>query len=312
MIRKMLTTVVIVMLALVSHHAPAFAEGAIGHVTSLKGEASIIRAGEQEENTLAINDAIHLGDTILTAARSKAQILMEDDSLLNLGENARITIKKHMYQPENDFRGSLYKLIRGKIRVVVGRLFSAADSHLEVETPTSIIGIRMTEYIVHVVSPELTVVITIDGEVIAKNIRADLVCEEVVAKGYESKIAKDTCPTAPSRTPVEKMEEILLETEAYMPPPAQEMPISTKSLNESVRNALVVAPIAGILGTGLLGTVTTLEGGTILGPLTAGVANIQLLNIQPGEVRTIPVLPITPPPIVYVPLLLPKPPPPPH
>jgi len=104
----------------------------------------------------------------------------------------------------------------------------------------------------------------------------------------------------------------LLETEAYMPPPAQEMPISTKSLNESVRNALVVAPVAGILGTGMIGVVTTLEGGTILGPLTAGVANIQLLNIQPGEVRTIPVLPITPPPIVYVPLLLPKPPPPPH
>jgi len=312
MIRKILTTVVIVILALVSHHASAFAGGAIGYVTSLKGEVSIIRAGEHEENTLAINGAINLGDTILTAARSKTQILMEDDSLLNLGENTRITIKEHMYQPENDFRGSVYKLIRGKIRVVVGRLFSDANSHLKVETPTSIIGIRMTEYIVHVVSPELTVVITIDGEVIAKNIRADLVCEEVVVKGYESKIAKDTCPTAPSRTPVEKMEEILLETEAYMPPPAQEMPISTKSLNESVRNALVVAPVVGILGTGLMGAVTTLEGGTILGPLTAGAANIQLLNIQPGEVRTIPVLPVTPPPIVYVPLLLPKPPPPPH
>ena len=313
MIRKIFTIAVITVLALASHYASVLAGGAIGYVTSLKGEVSIIRAGEQEENTLAINDAIHLGDTILTAARSKTQILMEDDSLLNLGENTRITIKEHMYQPENDFRGSVYKLIRGKIRVVVGRLFSDADSHLEVETPTSIIGIRMTEYIVHVVSPELTVVITIDGQVIAKNIRADLVCEEVVAKGYESKIAKDTCPTAPSRTPVEKMEEILLETEAHMPLPAQEMPISTKTLNESVRNALVVAPVAGILGTGMLGAVTTLEGATILGPLTAGADNLQLLYIQPGEVKPIPILPlIAPPPIVYVPLLLPKPPPPPH
>ena len=310
MMKKIVTTALTIVLALAPYYASAFAEDAIGYVPSLEGDVPVIRAGEQEKGTLAINNPIHLGDTILPAARSKVQILMEDDSLLNLGENARITIKEHMYQPEKDLRGSVYKLIRGKIRVVVGKLFSDADSRLEVETPTSIIGIRMTEFMVHVVSPELTVVITLDGEVIAKNIRADLICEEKVVKGYQSQIAKNTCPTAPTRTPAKKIEEILLETEVYMPPPTQEMPMSKRTFNETVQNALFVAPTASILGIGMMGIEKALRGGSILGPLSAEAANLQILYIEPGEVSKF-VLPPVLPPLLPVLIMLPKPPPPP-
>jgi len=314
MIRKMFITALTVAIVSGIHYTFALAGEPIGHVTSLKGGVSVTRAGEQEKNTLELNNPVYLGDTIYTAARSKIQILMEDDSLLNLGENARITIKEHLYQPEKDLRSSVYKLIRGKVRVLVGKFFGDPDSRLEVETPTSVIGIRMTEFIVHVVSPELTVVITLDGKVIAKNIRPDLICVETVPKGYESQIAKDACPTAPAKTPAEKIEEILLETEAYMPPPAKEMPFSMESINESVKNVLAIAPVAGVLGTGILGATTALEGGPILSTLTAEAASLQLLNIQPGEVSsTFTLPPVAPslPPLVPI-LLLPKPPPPPH
>jgi len=323
MIRKMLTINIIMIVVLFLHYTFAFAEEPIGYVTSLKGKVLVIHAGEREKTPLGLNDPVHLGDTIQTTAHSKIQILMEDESLLNLGEKAQIIIKEHLYQPENDLRSSVYKLIRGKVRAVIGKFFSHTASRFEVETPTSIIGIRMTEFIVWVVSPELTVVITLDGEIIAKNIRPDLVCVETVSAGYESQIAKDACPTAPAKTPLEKMEEILIETEAYMPPPTQEMPFSKASLKESVQNVLsiapptVIAPVAGIIGMGMLGVSTPLAGGTVMGPLAAGAANLQLLSIQPGEVKSTFILPPIkpplppPPPVILFPL--PKPPlPPPH
>ena len=181
----MLIIAVIIVAVLGLDYTCSLAEEPIGYVTSLKGDVSVIHAGEREKTSLGLSDPVYLGDIIQTGANSKIQILMEDESLLNLGEKARITIKDHMYQPEKDLRSSIYKLIRGKVRVVVGKLFSDPASSLEVETPTSIIGIRMTEFIVWVVSPELTVVITLDGEVIAKNIRPDLVCVETVSAGYE-------------------------------------------------------------------------------------------------------------------------------
>ena len=103
------------------------------------------------------------------------------------------------------------------------------------------------------------------------------------------------------------MEEILIETEAYMPPPAQEMPFSTASLKESVQNVLRIAP-----ATILLPVVTPLVKRTF-------PENLQLLYLEPGEVKSTftlpPVKPPSPPPlpVLLVPLLLlPPPPPPPH
>jgi len=319
MIKKIITIAMIMAVALGLHYTFVLAVEPIGYVTSLTGNVSVIHAGEEEKTSLCLNDPVYLGDTIQTGANSKIQILMEDESLLNLGEKARITIKDHLYQPEKDFRSSVYKLIRGKVRVVVGKLFSDPASNLEVETPTSIIGIRMTEFIVWVVSPELTVVITLDGEVIARNIRPDLVCVETVAAGYQSRIAKDACPTAPAKTPSEKMEEILIEKEAYMPPPAHEMLSSMSSLKESVQNVLRIAPIVGILGTGIREAATTLKGRTVTGSLNEAAANIQLLNIQPGEVKsTFTLPPLKPPPplilpaVIYLIVPLPHPPKPPR
>jgi len=329
MIKKMFTISMILIVVLCAPYTFALTGEPIGQVTSLKGEVSVIHAGEQVKNTLELNDPVYPGDTIQTATESKIQILTEDDSLLNLGEKAQITIKEHIYQPEKDLRSSVYKLIRGKVRVVVGKLFGDPDSGLEVETPTSVIGIRMTEFIIWVVSPELTIVITIKGEVVARNIRSDLVCSETVPEGYESHIAKDACPTAPAKSPTEKMEEILLETATYMPAPAYEMFASRESLKESVRTALTIAPIVllargtGILGTGMMGTAASVAGGTIIGPLTAGASTIQTLSLQAGEVKSNlnlpsitlpPISPIIFVPIIVIPFLggLPEPPPPPH
>jgi hypothetical protein len=293
----------------------AYGEEPIGYVTALIGTASLTHAGEQAKTSLALNDPVYFSDTIETAALSKIQILMEDESVINLGENAQITITKHLYQPARNLRSSVYKLLRGKVRVVVGKLFSDPKSGVEVETPTSVIGIRMTEFMVHVVSPELTIVITLEGEVTARNIRPDLVCVEKVAQGFASRIARDACPTPPIKTPSEKMEEILRETEAYLPYPSKEMPFITESLNKSVQNALAVAPLASILGVGLKGTATPLLGKTAVDPLATGATNLQLQEIQPGEVSsTFPLPPVIPPlpPLPLLPVILPPPPPPPH
>ena len=111
-----------------------------------------------------------------------------------------------------------------------------------------------------------------------------------------------------------------------MPPPAQEMDSSMASLKESVQNALsiapaiILAPVAGILGTGMMGTAASLQGVTALASFSAEAANLQLLTIQAGEVTsTFSLPPVTPPlppisPVLIVPFLLPlpEPPPPPH
>ena len=175
----------------------------------------------------------------------------------------------------------------------------------------------MTEFIVWVVSPDLTIVITIDGEVVAKNIRPDLACSETVVQGYELEIGKDQCPTVPKESPGERIEEILLETDFYLPPPHQEMPSNTAMLNDTVANIMSVAPAAlfartiDTLGTGLMGIARPRQAKMITDPLVATAANAQLFYIEPGEVNTPTLPPLFSPPVIPPVLLLPLPPPPP-
>jgi hypothetical protein len=310
MIHKVFSIAMIIIMGSGFYCTSVLAEDPIGHVTALTGEAFVTHSGGNERTALELSGPVYRGDTIQTSGESKLQIMMEDDSLLNLGERSQLTIKKHLYQPAQNLRDAVYKLVRGKVRVVVGKFFSDPGSRLEVETPTSVAGVRMTEFVVWVVSPELTIVIVLDGEIATKNIRVDLVCREAIVAGYQSQIAKDTCPTAPTETPVERMEEILLETEAYLSPSDREMPFSTASLKGSVAVALSAVPAtmflasaSGILDTGMMGV---LAGGDVLSALDG--TDTQLNVIQPGEVTSPFSLPpvITPiPPEVILPVIVP-------
>jgi hypothetical protein len=210
----------------------------IGKVTTLTGAVEVRHQGETEWAALKLNDSISFMDTVRTQENSRTQILMEDDSLLNLGEGAELTIREHIYQPDRDRRSSLFSLASGKIRVLVGKVFASEDSSFGVETPTSVIGIRLTQFIVWVASPELTTVVTLDGEVLAKNIRPDLICEEIVAKNYSSQIARDACPTLPEQLPAEEMERILLDTDVRPAPPGGDLPLASQGVQNAIADGL--------------------------------------------------------------------------
>jgi hypothetical protein len=213
-------------------------EEPIGKVTALTGKAEAKRAGETEWVALKLNDAIYFKDTIRTAEKTRVQILMEDDSLLNLGEDARLTIREHIYQPDKDRRSSLFSLTKGKVRVLVGKAFGSSDSSFGVETPTSVIGIRLTQFIVWVVSQQLTTVVTLDGEVLAKNVNPAVVCDQVIGKNYSSQIPQDSCPTTPVEVPAEEIEQILLDTDVTPSPPAADLPLASKGLSSAVAEGL--------------------------------------------------------------------------
>jgi len=203
-------------------------EKQVGKVISMKGEVLIVHKDEAKGIKVKVSDAVYQYDTIQTLKDSRVQILMEDDSLINLGENAKIYLKEYIYTPEENRRSSTLDLLSGKARFIVGKIFTARDSKFQVNTPTSVIGVRDTYFIVWVVSPELTTVITMDGAVVAKNVSETLVCESVVGKNYSCQITSLKCPTTPTIIPTEEMEKILMDTKLSPTPPEREISATIK------------------------------------------------------------------------------------
>jgi hypothetical protein len=205
---------------------------AVGKITAVKGEVLIFHKDSTKGIQAKIKDVVYQFDTIQTMKESRVQMLMEDDSLINLGENARIYLKEYIYIPEEDRRSAALDLLSGKGRFIVGKLYAGRDSKFQVNTSTSVIGVRDTHFIVWVVSPELTTVITIDGTVVAKNVLETLICESAVGKDYSCEIASNKCPTAPTIVPAEEIQKILMDVQLSPSPPAGETPATAKDAAE--------------------------------------------------------------------------------
>lgn len=134
-------TVVFIILALsiaiIGTASKGLAAEDIGSVVALKGSAAIERDAKTFEAKL--KEGILLRDTVETRDRSKAKLLFIDDSVLTMGEKARVVIKEFVYSKDKGGR-SIFNLIDGKVRSVVGK------SEFEVHTPTAIAAARGTVF----------------------------------------------------------------------------------------------------------------------------------------------------------------------
>jgi hypothetical protein len=115
----------------------ALAAQDIGAVVALRGSAIIDRDAKKIE--AKVKDGIQLSDTVETLQRSRTKMLFIDDSVLTMGQNAKVVIKEFIYS--KDKRGkSIFNLLDGKMRSVVGR------AEFEVRTPTAVAAARGTVF----------------------------------------------------------------------------------------------------------------------------------------------------------------------
>ncbi len=99
-------------------------------------------------------------DQMLTAAASRAKMLFRDDSVLTLGPESRLVIRQYLYNPAEKRADSIYELLDGSLRSVVG------NASFRVVTPTAYAAARGTIFLVwYDRERKLTGVAVIEGEV---------------------------------------------------------------------------------------------------------------------------------------------------
>jgi hypothetical protein len=120
----------------------------IGQIKVSKGDVAIERGGQ----TLPAGVGAHLqtADVIKTGADGSVGITMSDNSLLSAGPNSVLSLDKYAFDAttnQGQFDASLRK---GSLSVVSGRIAKQSADAMTVRTPTSILGVRGTEFAVSV------------------------------------------------------------------------------------------------------------------------------------------------------------------
>jgi hypothetical protein len=113
----------------------------IGTIMALKGEATIERGKTiKAKNGMSIEQ----GDKLVTAAQSRVQVMLKDETVITIGANSSFDFKEFSMDGKNS-KVNL-KANRGFFRTVTGKIGKVAPKRFKVKTVSATIGIRGTDF----------------------------------------------------------------------------------------------------------------------------------------------------------------------
>lgn len=118
----------------------------VGQVKVSTGFVSIERAGKRLPGPVGTN--IEGADSIVTGADGSAGITFVDNSRLSVGPNSTLAITRFKFDQTTHEGGFDTALKRGTLSVVSGKLAKRSPDAMTVSTPSTILGVRGTEFVV--------------------------------------------------------------------------------------------------------------------------------------------------------------------
>lgn len=122
----------------------AGATESIGSVKTVRGSASVVRAGE----TIPAQTGLKLleGDILETGPDGALGLMLRDESSLSLGPSSRIAIERFLFTPAEGKLGLTTRVFRGTLAYLSGLIGKLAPESARFETPVASIGIRGTRF----------------------------------------------------------------------------------------------------------------------------------------------------------------------
>jgi len=139
-------------LVLLAVFAQAAGAAEVGQIKTAKGGVVVVRAGQ--EIVAAPGTALHQADRIVTKADGSAGITFKDNSLLSLGPDSMLDISHFSFQAKDQPDGLEATLHRGTLSAVSGKIVAKTPEAMQIKTPTTVLGVRGTEFFVKVTNPE--------------------------------------------------------------------------------------------------------------------------------------------------------------
>src|SRR5688572_17778562 len=137
-------------LAAIAIAAPALAAD-IGLIKVSKGSVQIERAGSR--SPAAVGAGLRASDVIVTGADGSAGITFTDNSLVSVGPNSVFAIEKYSFDSTThagQFEGNLRQ---GRLAAVSGKMVKQSPESMKIRTPSAVMGVRGTEFVVQVDEP---------------------------------------------------------------------------------------------------------------------------------------------------------------
>ncbi|MCI1693105.1 FecR family protein [Aneurinibacillus aneurinilyticus] len=130
---------------------PGFAEAKdtqkVGKITAVSGSSEVKKSGGTKQIKAFKSMAITQGDTIITGRNGKVNMDLDSDKEVIVGPNTKLVISQLVQNARAMSGKTNLSLLGGSVMVKVKKKLTG-DSRFEIKTPTAIMGVMGTQFIV--------------------------------------------------------------------------------------------------------------------------------------------------------------------
>ncbi len=135
----------------------------VGAVNLVKVWAYSRDDGAANWGDLYANDAVAMAQGLRTPSGGALHVRFTDDTDLRLGSEAEIVVDRFVFNPSTGAGALQAEISRGVMRFITGRI---QKDGVRIGTPTAVIGVRGTDFIVEVGQDGTTTVQVLEGVVV--------------------------------------------------------------------------------------------------------------------------------------------------
>jgi hypothetical protein len=118
----------------------------VGRIKVSSGPVHIERAGQRLAGP--VDTMVQASDTIVTGANASAGVTFTDNTRVAVGPNSVLAINRYSFDPASHAGQFDATVKRGTLGVVSGHIAKASPAAMTVRTPTMVMGVRGTEFVV--------------------------------------------------------------------------------------------------------------------------------------------------------------------
>lgn len=128
----------------------AVSDGApVGYVKTVTGKAFVVVDGKARAAN--VGSGVVKGAVLKTAADSSMGVTFKDGTMMSFGPETELKVDEYLYAPAEGKLQFGSRLVRGTMNYVSGVIAKLKPDAVTVNTPTGMIGVRGTHFVVKVV-----------------------------------------------------------------------------------------------------------------------------------------------------------------
>lgn len=121
-------------------------DGRHGTFKTVQGDVTVVRGSVHV--AAVVGDPLHATDRVLTGGQSTAAMVLKDGTVLSVGPDSVLDLSEFSFDSTTHEGNVLVALARGSLRMVTGLIAKLKPEQVRVTTPTTVIGVRGTDFIV--------------------------------------------------------------------------------------------------------------------------------------------------------------------